>query len=428
MIQQATAKKSRRTTEPKTNGEAAKPAPQLSEAAQTIESSCMEFRMSVRWLELNKKVDKHSAEKMTATVNARREGVSLTKRLFSAKTEAMQKANAARGRLTQLRDAWTIPKAMLCTKVGDEPEKDPGIRLIRIADIDEFDELLNAAIADLMTSIAVLQDDLEKIKEADKERLGDLYDDADYPDDVTEYVEVVKGYQPIMYTEDFRILAPATYKKELARTQQMFEDTANLAATTFAKTFLAQVKTLCNQLGNRTRLNPPKDHPQAYLKDAEVVTFQDHDTDPETIEPGQVQVELRYKPAGEEKNVTHWFNMTEKEFEEFRPYKTDEKRKISESSVVGLMDSFDTFRKLGEYAGAHASKIEGAIAEVKSKLEKVAGGDYSVVADELRKSKFFRNEMESQLTVVADSLKAVVVDVKKCRRRVNKDLMGKTST
>ena len=387
-----------------------------------LQLNCMEVGLEVGWFSTSKKLDDDTVQEMLKDYDATVDSVGMTKHLFSSKHPAIKTANAAKTALTRAFYAQTIPAAAVPPAMVTVKEarkflaKAPGTRYIQKERLDPFMEQIMALIASLKSAVTAVNEQLQDIIAFDKGRLGKLYRQGDHPKTVA--AEVRWTVNPIQYPVDFEQLAPKT----CAFMKKQFFDrmgaTIDVAAVSIADNLAITAKQIAAQLGNRTRLLVPLGHELQKLRGAEVVQKLTHEDSPDEIAEGQVLFSARYKPASKDRNIIEWFGpMTEAAFDSLKPYSTDEKKKVAESSLRNLREQCTAFRQVGEMLGAKGQKIAAAVTSLEDMLAAGGGNDEAVVK-EMRDSAYYRKQLAPGLLAVAEGLETVVKQINPRERKI----------
>lgn len=405
----------------------------VAEATATGElllNQCSRVRVRMSSFSTTSKVSNEIATEMLKDTDADRKSVSISKRFLNSKHPALEAVRQAKSSLAAYVQSMTIPLLALRNLEDTEAgmQKDAGVRLIQKKDMEEFDRKVEYLVSVLMTATAALQEALPAIKEEEKKRLGRLYSEEDYPQDITKLVAVAWGYETVGVDLDWEKICPAIYQREAANARMKFAAVAENAAEEFAATFVQYVAQVTDQLGSRTRLNPTADSGFLEYKDAEVLELLDHTRDPE-IPPGHVLPRVRLKKEGKGRSNDVWFAtpLPRNQYQaELRPYETAEKRKLFASTVENLKGQMERFLNVGDMLGPYRSVINESVDRVKLLLTKASGDlDSERIAAELRSGDVFRTEMRAALAGVADQVAAAMSDAKKVRRKISAKLIGK---
>lgn len=397
---------------------------EVSATAARLIQNCSEMKLRVNWFGTTSKVDEEMAVDMLKDTQADRHAVSISKRLFRVKDEALTRVKEARQLIQEHVNAWTIPK--LAVRAVDPADvgsgltrKDAGVRLIQKKDMKDFDERLQYLIGNLRAAVAKLQEKMPAIKAKDREQLGRLYNDKDYPTDVTKLVSVEVTYQNTQVDLDWQALCPEIYAREQRAAHVRMEQVVRNAAEEFSERFVQYIQQVVNQLGARERVNPSEPDLKRY-EDAEIVERATHEVD-DTVPVGMVAVQLRYTKEGEKRQTSEWLPpMAPADFERrFGPYKSEERRKIFASSLDGLKTQLEHFRNVGDVFGPYKELVHRAVDQVRDKLSAIVSDQDSVrLADELRNSNYTRDQLAKSLNDAASIVRDAIGIETKVRRRV----------
>lgn len=414
-------------TAPSHNGKTSEMDQAVKITGERLLEQCSKVRVRINWFGMTAKVDDEIAQEMLDTIHAGLDSATISKRLLKSKHTALDAAKQARQAISDHVKSMTIPLLALREGISDPKmalRKDAGIRLIQKKDMAAFDERIQYLIGILNTAVKDLQKAMPDIKTEDRERLGlKLYSDKDYPEDVTKMVSVEVSYEPVGVDVDWEKLCPEIYKREQLSARKKFEAVVENAAVEFADRFVKYVRQVCDQLGNRTRLNPKANGPWAKLSDAEVVEKVTNAED-EDIQPGYVLLCVRYAKEGKKgRKDMEWLEEPIAEAvyrDELRPFETSERKKLYASTVDNLKAELETFINIGSMLGPYADVIKDGVAKVKEMLtESSQNLDAEKIASQLRDESYFRKEMKSALAKVADEVQSAVGTVKQVRRRIS---------
>lgn len=391
-------------------------------------SECSEVRVRINWFGTASKVDDETKQEMLKGHGAERNAVAISKRLLTSKHDALVALKAARAALMDHVKAWTVPMLAIRTLEGTEAtmRKDAGIRLIQKKDMQQFDERLQYLTGVLITSLQAFQRALPVIKQEDKERLGDLYRETDYPDDVTKLVSVEVTYKTTAVDLDWESLCPNIFRRERAAASARMNAIVENAAVEFSKRFVQYVKQVCDQLGNRIRLNPERESPFSEYRDAEVTQRITHAEDPD-IPEGHIQIEVRRagKKGGRQELV--WLDpMPIAAYQQLRPYETAERKKLFASSIDNIKQEMEAFINVGDMLGPYKNVVSESVQKVRDILTRASRDqDSERIAEELRKGDYLRNEMQHVLEGAANVVRDAIGEGSRTRRRINAELIGK---
>jgi hypothetical protein len=113
------------------------------------------------------------------------------------------------------------------------PFPEPGIRLIRQDDIQAFDVQLTTLKAELDEAVWRLDEHFAELKSAARERLGRLFNAADYPDSLAGLFRIEWDFPSVEPPNYLRELSPELFRQEQARIAARFEEAVKLAEEAF---------------------------------------------------------------------------------------------------------------------------------------------------------------------------------------------------
>src|ERR1700687_2939775 len=131
--------------------------------AQRLRTSTAAVRVSLRWLVVRKTLTPEQKTQAAEPCGAQSEFLSARKNLLDPRHAAYKDVTAIRGRVLAFWKGITLPY----------PE--PGIRLIRQADLQGFHEELLKLRAELHRAVAKLDTHYAELKDTARRRLGQLF-------------------------------------------------------------------------------------------------------------------------------------------------------------------------------------------------------------------------------------------------------------
>jgi hypothetical protein len=117
------------------------------------------------------------------------------------------------------------------------PFPEPGVRLIKRDQIDEFVTLMIDYKAELAEAVAKLDLHYGELKQAAAERLGRLFNLSDYPESLNRLFDVSWEFPSVEPPDYLRELSPALYEAERARVAARFEEAVQMAEQAFLEEF-----------------------------------------------------------------------------------------------------------------------------------------------------------------------------------------------
>lgn len=191
------------------------------DAVSRLRSTTAAVRLSFTWFGVRKSLSIEQKTQAADTFGAEGNFLSAGKKLFDTSHPAFRAVTAVRHRAVSLWRGMSLPF----------PE--PGIRLIRQHDIQAFDVHLTTLKAELGEAVQKLDMHFAELKAVARERLGRLYNSADYPDSLSGLFQLEYDFPAVEPPDYLRQLSPALYEQEQARVTARFDEAVRLAEEAF---------------------------------------------------------------------------------------------------------------------------------------------------------------------------------------------------
>ena len=204
--------------------------------ARRLRSTMAAVRLGFVWFGTRKSLSPQQKEEAADSFGAEGTFLSAAKKLFDTRHPAFKAVTAVRGRAVSLWKGLSLPY----------PE--PGIRLIRQDDVPMFDVQLTSLRAELEEAVAALDEHYGELRVAARERLGRLYNAADYPDSLVGLFKVEHDFPSVEAPAYLRELSPELFRQEQARVTARFEEAVRLAEEAFLSEFAKLVGHLTDRL------------------------------------------------------------------------------------------------------------------------------------------------------------------------------------
>jgi hypothetical protein len=204
--------------------------------SQRLQMRFAAARLSFTWFGVRKSLNNEQKAQAAESFGAEGQFLSAAKKLLDTRDEKFQAVTALRHRITSYWRCLSLPY----------PE--PGLRLIRQSDIETFDRQMKQFQADLETAVQDLEQHFLSLKAAAQDRLGSLYDPADYPQSLSGLFAVQWDFPSVQPPEYLLRLNPQLYEQEKARMQARFEEAVNMAEQAFIAEFSGLVNHLVERL------------------------------------------------------------------------------------------------------------------------------------------------------------------------------------
>ncbi|HSG70626.1 MAG TPA: hypothetical protein VLA12_09450, partial [Planctomycetaceae bacterium] len=136
------------------------------------------------------------------------------------------------------------------------PYPEPGIRLIRQPDIEQINQRMQEFQQDLDTAVDRLDSRFDQLKSAARNRLGDLYNEADYPVSLSGLFEMAWDFPSVEPPEYLQRLKPELYEQECQRVQAKFDEAIQMAEAAFTDELAKLVDHLAERLSGQEDRKP----------------------------------------------------------------------------------------------------------------------------------------------------------------------------
>ena len=189
--------------------------------AQRLRATMAAARVSVHWFGVRKSLTPQQTAQAADAFGAEERFLSAAKKLLDTTHPAFKAVTSVRSRLMSY---W---------KGGSLPYPEPGIRLIRRDRIEDFDTHMRHFQSELDETVAVLDRHFENLKQTAREKLGHLYNVADYPNSLVGLFDIEFDFPSVQPPDYLQQLNPELYQRECERVQQRFNEAIHLAEDAF---------------------------------------------------------------------------------------------------------------------------------------------------------------------------------------------------
>src|SRR4051794_3956049 len=170
--------------------------------AQRLRATMAAVRVSYAWLGTQKTLNPEQKARAAETFGAEGQYLSAGKKLLDTSHSAFRAVTAIR---TKIASAW---------KSMSLPFPEPGGRLIRRDQIDEFVGLMDEYRNELAEAVTTLDRHFGDLKVAAVERLGRLFNPGDYPETLIGLFAVSWDFPSVEPPDYLQQLNPALYEAE----------------------------------------------------------------------------------------------------------------------------------------------------------------------------------------------------------------------
>lgn len=204
--------------------------------AQGLREGMAAVRVSFTWLGTRKSLSADQRAEAAQPFDAEGQYLSAGKKLLDTSHPAFKAVTTIKSKINSTWKSMSLPF----------PE--PGIRLIRRDQVEEFVVLLEAFKVELADAVANLDGHFEELKATAAERLGRLFNRADYPANLVGLFEVSWDFPSVEPPDYLRDLNPALYEAERARVASRFDEAVQMAETAFQEEFARLVAHLTERI------------------------------------------------------------------------------------------------------------------------------------------------------------------------------------
>jgi hypothetical protein len=208
---------------------------QSTSSAERLRTTMAAVRVSFRWLGIRKSLTNDQKSVAADVFGAEGAFLSAGKKLLDNRHPAFKTVTAVRNR------------AISYAKSVSLPYPEPGVRLIRQDRIEPFDAQMREFCDELDEAVRKLDDHYAELRQAARDRLGTLYNPADYPDSLMGMFAIEHDFPSVEAPDYLRQLTPQLYEQECQRVQQRFGEAVQLAE----EAFIAELAKLLAHLTER---------------------------------------------------------------------------------------------------------------------------------------------------------------------------------
>jgi hypothetical protein len=212
--------------------------------SQRLRTTMAAVRVSLSWFGTRKTLTAEQKSQAADTFGAEGAFLSAGKKLLDTRHEAYKAVTAVKGRIISLWKSMSLPY----------PE--PGIRLIRQDQIETFDARMQALKQELDEAVEQLDRHYEQLKSTARNRLGRLYNPADYPGSLRGLFSVTHDFPSVEPPDYLQQLSPGLYQQECERVAARFDEAVRLAEQAFVEELHGLVAHLTERLTGQTDGQP----------------------------------------------------------------------------------------------------------------------------------------------------------------------------
>ena len=190
-------------------------------ASRRLRATMAAVRVAFTWFGVRKSLSQEQKAQAAESFGAEGEYLSAGKKLLNTSHPAFKTVTAIRGRAISYWKGISLPY----------PE--PGIRLVRQDDLANFTVHMTTLKDELEDAVNHLDEHFAELKASARQRLGRLFNPADYPDSLRGLFQVDWDYPSVEPPNYLRDLSPDLYRQEQSRVAARFDEAVRLAEEAF---------------------------------------------------------------------------------------------------------------------------------------------------------------------------------------------------
>jgi hypothetical protein len=204
-----------------------------------LRTSMAAARVSFTWLGVRKSLSSSQKDQAANHFGAESKFLSAGKKLIDTSHPAFKAVTNVR---SQTIAYW---------KEVSLPFPEPGIRLIRLDAIEEFNRKMAMYQVQLEDAVQTLDQHYEELRNAACERLGELFDPADYPATLVGMFAIEHDFPSVEPPQYLQHFSPEMYRQECQRVQSRFDEAVQLAEQAFMEELSRLVEHLTERLSGQ---------------------------------------------------------------------------------------------------------------------------------------------------------------------------------
>jgi hypothetical protein len=208
-------------------------------AARRLRTTMAAVRVSFTWLGVRKTLTAEQRAEAAEPFGANAQFLSAGKKLIDTSHPAYKAVTAVRGKVQSYWKSLSLPY----------PE--PGVRLIRQDKIDEFAAKMREFQEELAGAVETLDRRYSELKATARNRLGSLYNSADYPASLRGLFSIEFDFPSVEPPDYLQQLNPQLYEQECQRVQSRFDEAVRLAEEAFTAELAKLVSHLTERLSGQ---------------------------------------------------------------------------------------------------------------------------------------------------------------------------------
>jgi hypothetical protein len=209
---------------------------ETNQVVSRLRATMAAVRVSFTWLGCRKTLSADQKGQAAESFGAEREFLTAGKKLLDTSHPAFKAVTSLRNQIVSYWKGMSLPY----------PE--PGIRLIRQDDIGAFTLQMTTLKQELGEAVQQLDRRYGELKVAARQRLGTLFNAADYPATLAGWFDCTWDFPSVEPPDYLRQLSPQLYQQEAARVAARFDEAIRLAEEAFTDELSKLVSHLTERL------------------------------------------------------------------------------------------------------------------------------------------------------------------------------------
>jgi hypothetical protein len=217
---------------------------QSTSPAHRLRTSTAAVRLSFTWFGTRKTLSPAQKSQAAESFGAEGDVISAGKKLIDTRDPLFRAVTSVRSQAGSYFKGISLPY----------PE--PGIRLIRQGDLDEINLHMGEFKDELVEAVRNLDGRFDELKSSARQRLGDLFNQADYPASLLGLFDMAWDFPSVEPPDYLQRLNPQVYQQECQRVQARFDEAVRLAEAAFMEELAKLVEHLAERLSGQVDGKP----------------------------------------------------------------------------------------------------------------------------------------------------------------------------
>jgi hypothetical protein len=204
--------------------------------AQRLRTGMAATRVSIKWFGIRRTLTAQQKAEAAEPFGAEAAFLSAGKKLLDTAHPSFKAVTAIRNQAVSFWRSLSLPY----------PE--PGLRLVRQDRLEAFAAQMTLFQEELAAAVQSLDRHYSELKATARQKLGHLYNPADYPDSLAGMFEIAFDFPSVEPPDYLRQLNPELYQEECRRVAARFDEAVRLAEEAFVAELAGLVSHLTERL------------------------------------------------------------------------------------------------------------------------------------------------------------------------------------